>query len=346
MNKHPSPKSPARPSWLALPLLAAVTSLPAGQLSYHLATPVPGVHDVANLVGATADRDNLAGDGQTDGDYNDHATYVAFDRPHQGQTFTTGAHPTGYQIKAVWLRHVGYSANSDITWWCAPEGGALTLRVTRPAAAGTFAFVVASESVTMSSNDVGAPNRLMPLRTRENSPQGTGLWLRFAFASPVMLYPNTQYGFDVSAHGNELFFETLGVRDGAAEGGDAHAGGAAYRGATNGTPDNTLSPIGGDRVFIAELSPAVEVFRQDHEVFLTWSQVAGPVRRIELHRNARPTPEGRTRVAVFETPTSTHLDKVPDPRATYWYWLVVTRPDGGVENIGPAVTPQTEAWRP
>ena len=248
-----------RPSLLAFiaPLLLAASLLDGAQLSYHTTAPSPGADDIFNLVGATRDRDNVGGDGLADGGANDASTYLSgSDRPHQGQTFRTGAHPAGYRAAAVWLRHPGYTANTSSTWWRTPVGGSLGVRVTEPAAAGTPSFALRSESLVTTGAETGAPNSLAPVAAATNTATGTGVWLRFAFATPVTLAADTLYGFDVTATSANFFLETLGVRDAAAPGGDAYPAGSAYRGSTNGAPDDSLQALAGDRVFLVELIQA------------------------------------------------------------------------------------------
>jgi hypothetical protein len=90
------------------------------------------------FTGAANDGDNVNNDGTThvDGCTNDSFTYVAFDRPSQGQTFTTGSSASGYAITAVWVQHVGYTANtasegcSNGTWVNAVPGATIELRIT------------------------------------------------------------------------------------------------------------------------------------------------------------------------------------------------------------------------
>lgn len=344
------PRAP-RSSALALSLaLAAAFSVPvrAAQLSYHKTDPVPGPHDVALLVGATQDRDNVGGDGVTDGDANDQSTYVSsLDRPHQGQTFTTGANPSGYQVNAVWVRHASYSsANADSTWWCAPKGASLAVRITRPSAAGTFAFPISSETLVTTGAEPGAPNALSPLFARANSPEGTGLWLRIALDRPVTVYPNSSYGFDLTGLGREYFFELHGIRDAAADGGNAYAGGAAYHGSTTATPDLTLHPLAGDRAFLVELSPSLEVVRDGRDVFLSWANASGDARQIDIYRHQRPTTEGRRRISTTNTAISSYLDSLLSDDTPAWYWVVVTRLDGAVETFGPAAAPSAAAGSP
>jgi hypothetical protein len=337
---------PRRRALLSLSLLALPLALHGAQASFSSAAPAPGPYDIANLTGAAQDRDNIAGDGINDGDVNDHATYVSgLDRPHQGQTFTTGDNPAGYQVRAVWIKHAGYSANQSDTWWSAPAGSDLTIRLTRPAAAGTFAFALASEPLTLTGNAPGAPNAFFPVSPRVNTADGSGVWLRIGLESPVSLYPNTRYGFDLTGTSPELFFEWLGLRDNTTEG-DAYPSGSAYVGSTTAVPDQTLRPLAGDRVFLVEMSPAVEVARDGAEVFLSWGRIPGAVQKLELYRGDRPSPENRRRIAELAVLAQVYLDKLPRPDATCWYWLVVTRPDGTTETIGPVDGRAAPAWTP
>jgi autotransporter-associated beta strand protein len=246
------------PSWafvrvlLLTALCEGASGLSAATLSYQTTAPTPGTSDVSNFTGASNDRDNVGGDGSSDGAGNDAGTYVAGDRPQQGQTFTTGANAGGYQVKAVWLRHAGYTSNTVNTFWRTANGAGLTVRVTNPAAAGAGSFALATETVTTTGSESGTPNALAPVTTGTSSMNGTGVWVRFAFSQPVTVQPNTQYGFDVTSTSATLYFETLGIRD-SASGGNPYAGGSAYNGGTNGAPDNAMNTLSGDRVFLVEL---------------------------------------------------------------------------------------------
>src|SRR5581483_11344454 len=245
----------ARPLWCTFAILCAWTPLGlfAATLSYQTTAPTPGTTDVSNVTGAARDRDNVGGNGSSDGSTNDASTFVAGDRPQQGQTFTTGANAGGYQVKAVWLRHVGYTSNTGTTSWRTANGVGLTVRVTNPAAAGTSSFALATETVTTTGTESGTSNPLAPVTTGTSSTNGTGVWVRFALSLPVTVQPNTQYGFDVTSSSTTFYFETLGIRD-AASGGNPYAGGTAYNGGTNGTPDNAMNTLAGDRVFMVELT--------------------------------------------------------------------------------------------
>ncbi len=347
-------------SALAFLLPCALAPLPAAQLSYHSANPSPGPDDIANFIGAASDRDNIGGDGYYDGDANDGHTYLAgVDRPHQGQTFTTGANPDGYRVNAVWLRHVRYTSNTSLTWWSTPDPAAFTVRITRPSAVGGSAFALATETCTTTGAESGAPNALTPFSPPVNSADGTGVWLRFSFATPVALSPNTSYGLDVTSNSREYFFETHGIRD-AAVGGNPYADGSAYTGSSIGRADDTLIPLAGDRVFMVEFArpattPAakpgvgvatLEVARSADEVWLRWPSITGAIRQIVIYRHDRAVAVDRVAVAALLTPQVSYLDKTPDADTTYWYWVVVTRPDGKVETFGPTATPTEKIWTP
>lgn len=208
--------------------------------------------NVTNLAGAVQDRDNIGGDGAADGPGNDGTTYVAYDRAAQGQTFTTGSSLA--MFKGVWIRHVGYSGNNpggtepNNTYYTMPASSQLIVRLTNPAAAGTEGFVLAAETCTITGTE---PDVLPAAST--NTADGTGTWIYAAFDAPVALSVNTSYGFDVAGSGG-LFFEALGIRDGAA-GGNPYAAGTAYTSGSGGAGNNTMTVQAGDRVFIADLEP-------------------------------------------------------------------------------------------
>jgi autotransporter-associated beta strand protein len=230
--------------------------LRAATLSYQTSAPTPGASDVFSFTGAVRDYDNVGGNGSSDGSTNDASTYVGGDRPQQGQTFTTGANAGGYQVKAIWLRHVGYTGNTANTSWLTANGAGLTVRVTNPAAASTSSFALTTETVTTTGSESGTTNSLAPVTAATSSTNGTGVWVRFAFSIPVTLQPNKQYGFDVTSGSTTFYFETLGIRN-AAAGGNPYAGGSAYSGSTNGATDNAMNTLSGDRVFLVELAPVV-----------------------------------------------------------------------------------------
>src|SRR5580698_2582173 len=105
--------------WLAglLFLGGLFCALPVSGVTLSLGSwwPVPGPCDIYNFSGANVDMQNVFAAGNapaTNGSANDSWTYVANDRPTQGQTFTTGSGPGGYLLTDVWVRHVGYTDNT------------------------------------------------------------------------------------------------------------------------------------------------------------------------------------------------------------------------------------------
>lgn len=240
-----------------------LSSASAVTLTFHTNAPIPGVADVYNFNGATRDGLNV-NDGSTfqDGPGNDGFTYLARDRANQGQTFTTAGNAEAYLLKAIWIRHAGYTANGQPenaaadyngTWWDLSGGGMFTVRVTDPAAAGTANFALRTENYSLTGAEPDNPGVRPNGGTTDN---GTGRWLRFELSTPVILATNKTYGFDLISNGGvNRFFEWLGTATAS-----AFSGGTAYNGSTagqSGGPDNTLTPLTGDRVFLVELAALV-----------------------------------------------------------------------------------------
>ncbi|HZI32806.1 MAG TPA: immunoglobulin domain-containing protein [Candidatus Binatia bacterium] len=227
----------------ALAGMMSVTTAGAATLTFSTVPPVPGAKDIYNLSGASHDGANVS-DGGTyaDGGDNDAFTYVAGDRPSKGQTFTTGPDAGGYQVKAVWIRHCGYTNNTDLTWYQMATGSMMTIRVTDPSQVNTAGFELDSETYTVTGSEANKlPGGV------SNSANGTGVWMRFQLDNPVTLQPNTTYGFDVTSLSDNLFFESFGTSN------DVYSGGSAYQGSSNGATDDTLNPLVGDRVFMVEM---------------------------------------------------------------------------------------------
>ena len=236
-------------------LLAVMMSLStpalAATVTFHTTGPTPGQHDIYNFVGATRDGDNV-GTTPNDGWLNDEWTYVALDRAAQGQTFVTGSSEAVYLCTGFWIRHVGYTENTDSgttnngTWYSVPANAKFGIRITDPVASGTNAFVLSSESYTVTGDEEN-------IIEGGSSANGTGTWIHIELSTPIALAPDTTYGFDVvSMSGNpNMYFETLGIRDDATNGNPYE--GTAYRSGGNGVANNTLTVAPGDRVFLIEL---------------------------------------------------------------------------------------------
>lgn len=236
--------------------LYMVTGASAAVITFNPSQPAVGAHDVSSLNGCMTDRDNV-GTATADGGGNDATTYIAYDRPAQGQTFMTGSVSPEYLLTAVTVRHVGYSGSNPgggsggNTWYSTPAGGQLTVRVTDPARTGAAEFVLNSESCTITGSEDG----LFASGGVTNTADGTGTWITLTFDTPVILSGDTLYGFDIAA-GPSTFFETLGIKDTAA-GGNPYPAGSAYTSGASGAGGNALDAAPGDRVFIVHLVPAV-----------------------------------------------------------------------------------------
>ena len=204
----------------------------AATVSFSSSAPLVGSNDIANLTGASSVANNVS-----TGDPN--ATYVADDRPVQGQSFVTGTNAAGYQLTAVTLRQVTYPTYAlvpDLTY---------SIRITR-LSGGTLS-VLASESASV------------PEGTQENFPTidggntqgpGSGRFISFMLAMPIALSPNTTYGFDIGGGATRHYWEMDGTAS------NPYAGGSAYSSGANGVANVTLTPRSGDHVFVVKLAPA------------------------------------------------------------------------------------------
>lgn len=232
-------------------VLITAFSIPAlsATLSFSPEMPSAGEHDILSLFGAGPDQDNV-GTSTSDGNANDATTYIAPDRPAQGQTFLTPSDYPLYRINAVTVRHVGYTANTDATWYNMTTGTQFTIRLTDPAQNGSSGFILDSETYTLT----GSEDHIFSVNATTNTPNGTGTWVTFTFDTPITLSPNSLYGFDIAS--NSAFFETLGIKD-SAVGGNPYPDGSAYISGASGSGNLHLSVAPGDRVFIVHLTGVV-----------------------------------------------------------------------------------------
>ncbi len=232
--------------WITLVTGAMILSeavLRAASLALSSSAPTPGSNDIYNFSGASHDGVNVSdGAAYADGADNDGFTYVAGDRADQGQTFTTGNNTNGYLVNAIWVRHVGYTNNTALTWWQMDSGVTLTVRITDPSQTGTAGFAIRTETYTTTGNEGWSGSH--------NSDNGDGEWVLITFDSPVSLLPNKSYGFDLTTATTGAFFEWLGTSN------DVFSGGGAYNGSTAGSPDNAMNSLSGDRVFLISMGGA------------------------------------------------------------------------------------------
>jgi len=229
-----SPVAVAAVGFLGLSGLTRAASISFGE------APMPGPNDVSQLAGAASEAANIAGG-------NDDATYIADDRPAQGQTFTTGAAPLGYRITSVSIQNPAYSHFLI-------SAGLQTYNVRVTQLAGSTLTVLASETAAATGSE---PGNLGDGPGAFGEGGGTGRFVTFTFDTPVVLLPNTQYGFDVGGFGDgpgpgRLYWDSNGT------GTDAYPGGTAYSTGDNGIGTTGAIVRAGDRVFVAALTPVPE----------------------------------------------------------------------------------------
>jgi fibronectin type 3 domain-containing protein len=231
--------------------LAASMSVNAAILSFSTSAPSAGAASISNWTGATFDADNVGGSGvnasgtPNNGPANDATTYVAGDRPAQGQTFTTGSNAGGYTLSAVTVRLPGYTNNvatgSAIGGYDLNDTSTiLRLRVGRLSGS---TFIPLSQE-TAAAGGSGNPGQ-------GGTANGPGTYLTFTLKAPIVLSPNTTYAFDIGT--NARYFELLGIRD-AATGGNPYSGGTAYTSGANGVATGTIATQAGERVFQVDLT--------------------------------------------------------------------------------------------
>src|SRR6266478_6367992 len=232
----------------ALAFCAAFTaSTRAATASFSTTAPALGVNDISQLTNA-ADRTNNVG-GSVD-DQGGNFVYIDNGRPAQGQTFITGGNANGYALTAVTLKQVAYDTYAfvpDMTYHiriAKPSGSALTVLAEETA----FVPEDVTDCATCNFKDNGCC-ALLP---------GSGRYITFTFATPVVLNPNTTYGFDVGATGVvDHFWETDGTSNtNAYAGGTAYSTGVAANLYGYGLGNTTLTERAGDRVFVVALTAA------------------------------------------------------------------------------------------
>lgn len=206
--------------------IAVATTAPAAKVSFADKAPLCGSNDVSNLTGANTDSSNV-----NEGDHD--ATYIADDRPLQGQTFTTGTNAAGYHLRSVTLREVSfdtYALVPDLTY---------TVRITQPADGKLL--MLASETATVTED---APGNFPNLGDGGDMGSGSGKFISFTLDKVVELKPNTTYGFDVSGGTDRHYWQWDGTDD------NVYRGGSAY----SVMPKGKMTERKGDRVFVVRMT--------------------------------------------------------------------------------------------
>ena len=211
---------------MAMMVVSVAATAPAAKVSFAAKAPVSGSDDVSNLTGANTESNNV-----NEGDHD--ATYIADDRPLQGQTFTIGTNAGGYQLRSVTLREVSfdtYALVPDLTY---------TVRITRPADGKLL--MLASETAKVTED---APGNMPNLGDGGDMGSGSGKFITFTLDEVVELKPNTTYGFDVSGGTVRHYWQWDGTDD------DVYRGGSAYSVLAKGK----MTERKGDHVFVVGMT--------------------------------------------------------------------------------------------
>jgi hypothetical protein len=220
----------------------------AATASFTNNAPPLGPSDISQLANA-ADRTNNVG-GSVD-DQGGNFVYLDAGRPAQGQTFTTGGNASGYSLTAVTLRQVTYDTYAlvrDMTYH---------VRITKPS--GNTLTVLAEETVFVAEDASDCTTCNFPtIANGGGLGAGSGRYITLTFATPVVLNPNTTYGFDVGAESANHYWETDGTSNtNAYGGGTAYSTGVAANNYGFGLGNTTLTERTGDRVFVVALTAAI-----------------------------------------------------------------------------------------
>lgn len=228
---------------LSLPLAAHPLTFNS-EVTYGSTQPVGAPASISNWTGATFDADNIGGsgvnaDGGSDnGAANDDFTYVANNRPVQGQSFVTGGNSNGYQLDSFTVQAAGYNnsnaSGANVTYWNLNEHiGPILLTLVK--IEGTTRTTIVRYCFKGGGN--GNPGS-------GSSANGSGKFITFEMPSTTYLDPDSTYGFEIAVgNGSSNHFEWLGSQS------DNYSDGTAYH--YSGT---TITPLTGDRVFQADMS--------------------------------------------------------------------------------------------
>lgn len=196
---------------LAMGMACYASAITAGIVTVSSTAPTVDGADIANF------------DGTTDAGGNGDPGHIWSDRPHQGQTFTTGSHASGYELSAVTLKNLSTSTTTNPTF---------NLLV---------GSVFGSVFTQVGSTETGvAPNL------------AAGDYITFTLDTPVALDANTTYGFLWGTDGRG-FIPTNNMDD------STFAGGTAISSGDNNTPDlNNVIERNLDRVFHLDIAEVPE----------------------------------------------------------------------------------------
>ena len=95
-----------------------------------------------------------------------------------------------------------------------------------------------------------------------------------------------------------------------------------------------------------EAACKLSVARNGDEVVVSWALPQVAIKGLDIYRNIQERSAGRTRLDFVHAEPAVYLDKVPAPKAVYWYWIKVVCSDGRIINVGPVATPAADVWTP
>ena len=101
-----------------------------------------------------------------------------------------------------------------------------------------------------------------------------------------------------------------------------------------------------DDLLALKQSARLHVARNGDEVLLTWELPELRIKGLDIYRNTADSTKGRGRLDFVKAKPSLFTDKVPDPKAVYFYWIKIVLASGETLNVGPVATPSGEVWAP
>jgi hypothetical protein len=221
------------------------------KISYSSTRPTGGPDSIAQWTGAAFDADNIGGSGENldggahNGTSNDNYTYVApWPTPTQGQTFTTGSNPDGYNLSAVTIQIAGYTNNNatgaNRTFWNLDFTNGPVMLFISAMNGRHGADLLFQTTQLFTAGGTGSPGE-------GASANGPGTYVTFHLPFSVHLKPNTVYAFDIAlGNGNGNRFEWLGTRH------NVYAGGSAYH--RSWPQAKGIAELAGDRVFMLDMT--------------------------------------------------------------------------------------------
>ncbi len=191
--------------------------VPAGTMTVGASAPPVDGADLAQLSGTT--------------DIGSNRGHAWSFRPRQGQSFTTGSNAGGYILTAITQRARLDQASTTSDSW--------ELRVGTIDGGSVFHAMVTEniEGVTIN---------------RSNAANQYPAWVTWTLGTPLLLAPNTRYGYDLYPSGQG--FISLGNARNVFAGGSAFSSGSPGSAAFPESPPDAVTQHGNDRVFHLDLA--------------------------------------------------------------------------------------------